>query len=344
MNNISGVEIFSSGVWNGDEYTIDDLHGMVEAFNKNKQTLRPFLKLGHDDNQELLQKDGYPAAGWIDRLYVIGEKLVADFIDIPQKVYDLIKNKAYRNVSSEIFWNVKIKDQYHKHMLGAVALLGADTPAVMNLNDILAMYSFKEFGTPRIYLDKKYEIKPKLIGAKNMSKTEKEIQLELELKQKTDAIEASKAEYTKVSDLLKQKDHELSELQKYKKQSEENEIKLKAEVFQAKLEKFSAELMSEKLCTPGMKPYILAILGEDKKEYSFKIGNEEKKLESKQEILKEALKLFAAAKEVNFQEETENKNPNGNKEKELDAKIKQYSKEHNLPYGQAMKIVLSQNK
>ena len=137
----TGVEIFSVGNWNGDDYTIEDLNTMVAAFEETKQGAQPFLKLGHDPKQKLIQADGLPAAGWIERIYVRGNKLFADFTDIPKKVYDLIQAKAYKKVSSEIFWNIKVGEKTYKRMLAAVALLGADTPGVMNLNDILAMYS-----------------------------------------------------------------------------------------------------------------------------------------------------------------------------------------------------------
>ena len=72
-NNISGVEIFSCGEWNGDEYTIDDLNSIVSTFEETKVGVRPYLKLGHDEEQKLLQEDGLPAAGWVDRIYVKGE-------------------------------------------------------------------------------------------------------------------------------------------------------------------------------------------------------------------------------------------------------------------------------
>jgi hypothetical protein len=45
--NLKGVEIFSAGTWNGDKYTVDDLHGIVEAFNETKGGVQPYLKLGH---------------------------------------------------------------------------------------------------------------------------------------------------------------------------------------------------------------------------------------------------------------------------------------------------------
>jgi hypothetical protein len=50
---IKGVEIFAVGTWNGDVFTSQDLDEMVLAFDANKATLRPFLKLGHNEEQTL---------------------------------------------------------------------------------------------------------------------------------------------------------------------------------------------------------------------------------------------------------------------------------------------------
>ena len=55
----------------------------------------------------------------------------------------MIDLKAYRSVSSEIFHNIEINGERFTKMLSAVALLGQDTPGVMNLDDILSMYGFE---------------------------------------------------------------------------------------------------------------------------------------------------------------------------------------------------------
>jgi hypothetical protein len=303
-------------VWNGDEYSLEDLQGMVEAFEKNKVAVRPFLKLGHDDDQKLIQNDGLPAAGWIDRLYILGEKLVADFSSIPKKIFDLISNKAYRKVSSEIYWNVQIGEQYYKHMLGAVALLGADTPAVMNLNDILGLYTKVNSEDKRSY----------------------EINFTFKKETTVDEIEQIKKDYAKTQEDLKSNQAELDALRLQKEELEKKNLELVIESNKARIDKFTTELVSQKLASPAMKPFIEAILDVDKKEYSFN----DKQL-SKEEVISEMLKLFKAASEVNFLESSlvgvENK---VDSDKETDEKIKQYALDHKISYGQAAKAVLSQ--
>src|SRR5690606_38081169 len=144
---IRNVEIFSVGTWNGDKWTVEDLDKIVDAYNETKGTFKPYLKIGHNEEQELAkeiaERDGQPAIGWISNLYRLGDKLYADFEDVPRTLFNLINKKAYRKVSVEIYLDVKIKDEKFKYMLGAVSLLGADTPAVMNLDDILSMYGLK---------------------------------------------------------------------------------------------------------------------------------------------------------------------------------------------------------
>lgn len=335
---VPSVEIFSCGTWNGDEYTIDDLEEMVRAFNETKGGARPYIKLGHDSKQKLLQSDGLPSAGWIDRLYIKNNKLVADFVDIPSKVYALIKSKAYRKVSSEIFWNIKIGEKTYKKMLAAVALLGADTPGVMNLNDILAMYKIYTTSYEKLNAYDAQEFK--LLNEKgiiSMEKTENEIKLELELrlqKELSEKLENEKKEFS-----LKQNadQKELADLKEFKLKAQENELKLQAEKDQLKISKFVSELKLEQLCTPAMEELVTELLGSDKKEYTAK------KL-TKEDTIKELLKLFKSAKDVNFAESSASGEKRSNKDEEMDKKAKEYMKDKNVSYGQAMKSIMKDNK
>ena len=136
--NLNGVEIFSTGVWNGDRYTEKDLNAMVENFDE--VGFEPPIKLGHNEEQSELQ-DGQPALGYISKIYKVGSKLVADFKELPKKVYDAIKRGNYKRVSSEIYWNYKANGSTFNRVLKAVALLGADIPAVTNLESIEGLYS-----------------------------------------------------------------------------------------------------------------------------------------------------------------------------------------------------------
>ena len=136
-----GLEVFAEGKWNGDEYNQKDLDEMVKAFQQTKDKVKPYLKIGHGTDQSLLRDDELPAAGYITNLYRQGTKLLADVTKVPKKIYDLIRVGAYSRVSAEIYWNISILGRTFKRMLKAVALLGAEMPAVTDLKGIMDLYS-----------------------------------------------------------------------------------------------------------------------------------------------------------------------------------------------------------
>ena len=144
--NINGVEIFSTGVWNGDKYSRKDLQAMIANFDKTG--FEPPLKLGHNEEQPEM-KDGEPALGYVDKIYMNGNKLLADFKELPKKVYEAMKRGNYKRVSSEIYWNYKNNGSVLDRVLKAVALLGSEIPAVTNLEAIEGLYS-KDTGTGEV--------------------------------------------------------------------------------------------------------------------------------------------------------------------------------------------------
>jgi hypothetical protein len=131
---LNGVEIFSTGTHNGDAYTGADLDAMVAAFNA--LDFKPPLKSGHSKDDP-----GHPALGWVTNLRRAGDKLVADFADMPKLVYEYIKEKRFNTVSSEIYWNLKRGSNTFSRALKAVALLGAEIPAVAGLRPLHELFN-----------------------------------------------------------------------------------------------------------------------------------------------------------------------------------------------------------
>jgi len=143
----------ATGTWKGDPYTEQDLDNMVTAFNT--LSFKPRLKLDHG-SQKIT--DGLPALGYVSKLWREGKKLVASFVDIPKTLYELIKNKAYDSVSSEVWFNRVFEGKQWPRVLTAVALLGDKFPAVETLKDISAMYSLPgEGGELRAYSAEDYK-------------------------------------------------------------------------------------------------------------------------------------------------------------------------------------------
>lgn len=135
---IKGAELFSAGTWNGRQFTIDDIDNIVKSFSLLDLAGRVPLKLGHDSKKPPL-KDGEPALGWVQRLYRDGKKLVADFTGIPSALYDFIKEGLYKFISVELLADVKADTREIPWVLDAVALLGADKPAVGMLKDLQSL-------------------------------------------------------------------------------------------------------------------------------------------------------------------------------------------------------------
>lgn len=134
---LPGVELFAVGTWNGDEYTEKDLDEMVEAATALPVDRPVFI--GHDHK---VTHDGQPAVGWIENLRREGEKLLGDVMRMPAKLKDLMDAGAFRKRSAEIYWNYKDQDgNVWPRVFKGLALLGADMPAVSNLEDVLALYA-----------------------------------------------------------------------------------------------------------------------------------------------------------------------------------------------------------
>lgn len=147
---ITDVEILSVGKWPGTgcppggcAFTEDDLDELVAVYEATKDSVALPLKLGHDDKQKMLQADGYPAAGWLTNIRRVGQKLLADLSKVPEKIADLIDVGAYRNRSVEIDC-IECNGTKYPSALTAMALLGADIPAVQGLADITALYASKQ--------------------------------------------------------------------------------------------------------------------------------------------------------------------------------------------------------
>lgn len=134
MANELTAEIMAVGKWNGMEFTLDILNGIANTFTELKENLDVALKFGH--NREQPMTDGQPALGWVDKVWVEGEKLMAHYVDMPKVVYNAVKKKLYKNVSIELDIDVSYKGKNYPYVLSGVALLGADIPAVNTLEDL----------------------------------------------------------------------------------------------------------------------------------------------------------------------------------------------------------------
>ena len=345
LKSIDGVQIFSAGVWNGDEYTVGDLDQMVKAFEETSQTVRPFLKLGHSTKQALLESEGLPAAGWIGKIYREGDKLFANFIDIPNKIHELIVNKAYRKVSSEIYLGVKIKDASYKYLVGAVALLGAETPGVMNLSDILSRFGLRDYESIKSYASDKDTVTVKQYSFENenpledpMPKTEREIELELQLKAQKDAADVAQNEVKQFKADAKSNDDALkSEIEK-REAAEKKAFDFEKSQKQTEIEAQADKMVAEKVITKGTREYAIALLKDEPETKKYSFGEGEKATElSKFELIKKFAEGLAVKSDVNLEEGSVDGDKHSNEVSTED--VEKYAEENKVSFSVAYKAV-----
>lgn len=145
MAEIRNVEILKTGTHKGLKFTRDDLDKIVDAFKA--LDFRPPVKLGHDD------APGAPAVGWVENVRRVGDKLVADFGDIPKRIHEMVRERMFDTVSSEVFVNLERSGKKFARALRAVALLGANIPAVPGLKPLREAQLAHEAGEELLQFD-----------------------------------------------------------------------------------------------------------------------------------------------------------------------------------------------
>lgn len=123
----------------GVKITKEDLEEIAKNYTVLKDKVKPPIKLGHFG-----EGLGLPSMGWIENVRVEGDKLIADFMHVPKKLADLIRAKAYRRVSPELYVDFEDDGKKHGKVLKAVAILGADIPQIKNLKDLEVLYNSEE--------------------------------------------------------------------------------------------------------------------------------------------------------------------------------------------------------
>lgn len=98
----------------------------------------PPLKLGHTDPRF----DADPSVGRVKnlRLADAGHTLLGDFVDMPDWVYEMLPD-SYPQRSIEATFNLEDNGRTYRMALTAVALLGAQWPAISTLDDLRDLYT-----------------------------------------------------------------------------------------------------------------------------------------------------------------------------------------------------------
>ena len=228
------AEIFAPGTWNKTwKFTAQDLNDIVANFKALGDNHHVPLKFGHNDKQPMT--DGYPALGWVSDVWVKDDKLIAKFESVPAIVKKAFDAKLYRHVSVELDVDVEHRGKKYKYVLSAVALLGADIPAVNTLKDLQHYLD----GGERLAASRR-EVFSTVQG--NLTKTSEEDEmtkeeLEQAIKAAVAPIEASVAKFSTENATLKAENEAYKAAQaKQTEQEAVGKIKLHRDTLTNKLE------------------------------------------------------------------------------------------------------------
>lgn len=177
------IEVFKTGKHtdangNSAEYTAEDIEQIAAKYNESvdmdSSNVAPIVK-GHPKTDD-------PAYGWVERLKVMGEKLLAKVKDIVPEFAEEVKAGRFKKISIAL---------YPGNMLRHIGFLGAMAPAIKGLEPA----TFADKGE---YLEFSNESQPKLTELDQLHQENKQ------LKEKLSSLENEKkdAEYTEFIDGL----------------------------------------------------------------------------------------------------------------------------------------------
>lgn len=140
--NIGDMEVFEAGTFNGVEMTEKDIDEMINNFD-NKVS-EPYITIDHSDKASGQFKDALKAMslGFVSKLKRIGSKLMADCVQVPKTLADLIQAGALKKKSIEFYKKYNhANGKGFKNVLQGITFHGANgSPAVTTLSDFLRLY------------------------------------------------------------------------------------------------------------------------------------------------------------------------------------------------------------
>jgi Skp family chaperone for outer membrane proteins len=334
---INDIEIFQTGKWNGDTYTDEDFKQTVQ-YNKEHKEIKPFFKLGHSNelHGNFYYSDKVPAIGWIKNLRKAGDKLIADIKHIPKYVYELLKTRGYSRLSPEFMWG-RDKNGKIRKILSAVAVLGAKMPACDTVEDFFSKVYESNVDEDLLITNSNNEVRSyENIKEDEMSENKNEdIAKEYE-----DKLNKMKDELTK----------------KYEKELNDAQLVYEDKIKQYEVAKVQTEVnaflnkkVSEGKLLPSQKGLFSFLAMKDmsgRKVYESVDNGQlvKKDYSSNFEVVKDLIELGQA---LDFTESTQNiekKKYEGLSEEEkadseLDGKVKEYQKKHNVSYIEALQKI-----
>ena len=309
------VEIFAVGKWNGMAFTVEDLNKMAETFEALKDVHRVPLKFGHNDEQQMT--DGFPALGWVSKVWVDdgkdgSPKLMAEFSDVPEIVDAAMKKKLYKNVSIELDLDVKHMERKFDFVLSGVALLGADIPAVNTLADLTAY-----MGRDSLVASRREQF--------TAITTNYQREIDMDLQKQLDEMTAKFSKLEGENTALKADAESKADAEKTQA------IKFHRETITAKFEK----AVKEDKLLPAQRDSFSKIIGLD----------DDVRVMAVTEAQVDEL-IASTSSDFSTEEKGEKKNKkegDANPSLELDVQAKKFQAERNIPYAQALDAAMLAN-
>jgi hypothetical protein len=147
-----GVEVFRAGNYPGKiPVTETDVSRIADTYNR--------FQAGRGTRYEAAAKQthesGKPALGWVSKLEAKGKSLIAQFRDTSDELLNGIIEERYPNPSIELRQSFQVGGKDQGLSLKAVALLGADPPAVKEVEafsedsdgEMVIAFSFEEWNS-----------------------------------------------------------------------------------------------------------------------------------------------------------------------------------------------------
>ncbi len=146
---VQGMEILAAGACrDGHVLTTADLDSVAQASTRVGFSPPLRLSAGHDAR---LQPEGHPAFGWLVNVRRVGSRLLADAINVPQKLAQLISRGAYSRIATDIFHDYVNTTGRWPLVLKAVTLHGTDLPRIDTLHDLEKLYHHRTEGDGQTY-------------------------------------------------------------------------------------------------------------------------------------------------------------------------------------------------
>lgn len=315
-----GKHTSSSGV--SKDYSLEDLNSIIN----NHSDPTPIV-VGHP-------KTNSPAFGWVKNLFMQGESLFAEAIDLVPEFLDLIKQKVYKNRSISLS---ELEDG--TFILNHIGFLGGAMPAVKGLADIAFEKDKKEiFHEFALSLEEEVVEKEVIENKEKVIKNkEKVIEISEFNKLKTTVVELTNF-------IAKLKTPEAKEFNDdMQSKIDDLNVKLDAAYFQRSI----VDKMDFSSITPAIRTKLETLLGYFK-DLDFSKEENNNILPDFQELVNliEPFQTKEILKKVDFHSKEESKEFNDMNVDEESMKlyneVSQYAKENDLSFAKSLNILINQ--